>query len=80
MVFRLVGFKIYVHLLCVFVITPSVLDHFCSVQALPLCCMASVPVWPLVEEGCIWVELIHMLDCGGVVLLAGSHVLGLVAG
>ena len=42
--------------------------------------MALVPVWLLVEEGCIWVELIHMLDCLGVVLLAGSHVLELVAG
>ena len=68
------------HLLCVFAITLSILYRFCFVQALPLCYMALVPVWLLVEEGCIWVELIHMLDCGGVVLLAGSHVLGLVAG
>ena len=42
--------------------------------------MALVPVSVLVEEGCIWVGLIRMLGCGGVVLLAGSHVLGLVAG
>ena len=68
------------HLLCVFAITLSILYLFCFVQALPLCYMASVPVWLLVVGGCIWVGLFHMLGCGGGVLVAGSYVLGLVAG
>ena len=67
-------------LLFVFLITLNILSLSCSVQALPLGCKALAPVSVLVEEGWIWVGLIRMLGCGGVVLLAGSHVLGLVAG
>ena len=68
------------HLLCVFAITLSTLYRFCSVQALPLCYMASVTVWLLVVGGCIWVGLFHMLGCGGGVLLAGGYVHELAAG
>ena len=64
-----------------FVITLNILCLSCFVQGLPLGCRALVvPVSALVEEGWIWVGLIRMLGCGGVVLLVGSHVLGLVVG
>ena len=59
-----------------FDITLNVLCLF--VQGLPLGCRALVV--PVVEEGWIWVGLIRMLGCGGIVLLVGSHVQRLVAG
>ena len=59
-----------------FGITLNVLCLF--VQGLPLGCRALVV--PVVEEGCIWVRLIRMSACGGIVSLVGSHVQKLLAG
>ena len=62
-----------------FGITLNVLCLF--VQGLPLVCRALVVrVSVLVEEGWIWVGLILMLGCWGIVVFVGSHVQRLVAG